>query len=106
MAESLTAEQIAERRTNLRAFRASLGMTDDSEFTTTLLIQEEWLATVDELQGFVRDAQIIRGLRLHRCFVARWLVDRAESACKDFAALKVEDYCAPCYLRAIHEGAE
>lgn len=99
MAESLTAEQIEERRTNLRAFRKLLEMDDDSQLTTTLLMQEEWLATVDELQGYVQDAQRIRGLRLQRC-----LRDAGALAldCQDCYS-DIAEYCASCYLRAIHK---
>ena len=101
MAESLSAEQIAERRTNLYAFRHSIGMDDDSELTTTLRMQEEWLATVDELEGYARDALTLRGLRTRRClFVARQGV-----ACTGYWADK-EDFCAPCYMRAIHLTSE
>ena len=104
MAEPLTAEQIAERRSNMRAFRRLLEMTDDTEFNTTLLMQEEWLATVDELQGFVRDAHIIRGLRLLKCLGER------EMECPTYWGTGLAHvkrlYCAPCYLRAIHEERE
>ena len=50
MVEILSAEQIAERRANLHAFRHTIGMGDEDALTTTLHMQEQWLATVDELQ--------------------------------------------------------
>ncbi|KKL50261.1 hypothetical protein LCGC14_2307300, partial [marine sediment metagenome] len=104
MAESLNAEQIEERRTNLHGFRHSIGMVDDSELTTTLLMQEEWLATVDELEGYARDAHIIRGLRTRKCLLRGFLneMGEGENDCTDYWKDK-RLYCGPCYLRAIHE---
>lgn len=98
MAESLSTEQIEERRTNLRAFRTLLMMEDDSHLTTTLLMQEEWLATVDELQTYVRDAHIIRGLRTRKCLRGTGGLALECQDCYD----DIAEYCAPCYLRAIH----
>lgn len=113
MAESLSAEQIEERRTNLRAFRAPLMMVDDSELTTTLLMQEEWLATIDaseahtagitkQLRGYARDAHTLRGLRTRKCLLSDTI--SVGETCTDFWRDK-KLYCAPCYLRAIHEPA-
>ena len=103
MAESLSAEQLEERRTNLYAFRHVLGMVDASELTTTLRIQEEWLATVDELQEFVedvaQDAYILRGLRTRKCLLSDML---GGDACTDYWE-RTDLYCASCYLRAIHK---
>ena len=113
MAESLSAEQIAERRTNLYAFRHTIGMGDEDELTTTLLMQEEWLATVDaseahiagiikQLRGYARDAHIIRGLRLQKCSLSDVL---GGGTCVDHWK-KTSLYCAPCYMRAVHEPTE
>ncbi len=103
MAESLTAEQLEERRTNLRAFRKLLEMDDDSELTTTLLMQEEWLATVDALQTYVgdlvQDAYTLRGLRTRKCFGPTGGLALECSDCYD----DIKEYCALCYLRAIHK---
>ena len=109
MAESLSAEQIEERRINLRGFRYLLEMKDDDHLTTTLLMQEEWLATVDDseahiagiikqLQGYARDAHIIRGLRTRKCLLSDML---GEGDCTGFWK-NSRMYCAPCYLRATH----
>ncbi|KKM65168.1 hypothetical protein LCGC14_1494060 [marine sediment metagenome] len=98
MAESLSAEKIAAARANLYAFRYSIGMVDDSELTTTLLMQEEWLATVDELQGYVRDALTLRGIRTRKCLLSDNL---GGNDCTDFWK-NTSLYCAPCYTRAIH----
>ena len=102
MAESLSAEQIAERRTNLRAFRKMLEMDDDADLTTTLIMQEEWLATVDELQNYVadlvQDAYTLRGLRTRKCLLSDAL---GGNDCTDFWK-NTNLYCAPCYTRAIH----
>lgn len=51
MSEPLTDEQLRKRRENLKWFRARLDMNDDTLLDTTLLMQEEWLATVDTLQA-------------------------------------------------------
>ena len=99
MAESLNAEQIAERRTNLRAFRTLLEMEDDDQLTTTLLMQEEWLATVDGLQGYARDALTLRGLRTRKCLLS---VALGGGTCVDHW-VDTSLHCAPCYLRAIHK---
>ena len=104
MAESLSAEQLEERRTNLRAFRKMLEMDDDADLTTTLIMQEEWLATVDELQTYVRDAYILRGLRTRTCLLRGFLNEMGEG--EDDCTDVWKDnrlYCAPCYLRATHE---
>ena len=53
MALPLTDQKLEERRQNLKTFRDKFGMDDDTELTTTLLMQEEWLATVDRLQGYL-----------------------------------------------------
>ena len=111
MAKSLSAEQIAERRTNLRAFRKMLEMDDDADLTTTLIMQEEWLATVDELeahiagvikqlQGYARDAHTLRGLRTRKCLGPTGGLALACEDCYEHLA----DYCAPCYMRAIHKS--
>jgi len=97
MAESLSAEQIEERRTNLRAFRHVLGMVDASELTTTLLIQEGWLATVDELQTHVQDAYLLRGLRTRKCLRG---TGGLALVCEDCYG-DIAEYCAPCYLRRL-----
>ena len=100
MAESLSAEQIEERRKNLAFIRENMPSDPDGDhmFTTTLLMQEEWLATVDELQTYVRDAHIIRGLRTQKCLGPTGGLALACEDCYEHLA----DYCAPCYLRAIH----
>ena len=100
MAESLSAEQLEERRTNLRAFRKMLEMDDDADLTTTLIMQEEWLATVDELQGYVRDALTLRGIRTRKCLLSDSL---GGGNCTDFWK-NINLYCAPCYMRAIHKS--
>lgn len=53
MAKSLSPEQIEERRANLAYIRENvLGeVFGDHTFTTTLIMQEEWLATADKLQA-------------------------------------------------------
>ena len=114
MAERLNAEQIAERRSNLRAFRTLLNMTGDSELTTTLLMQEEWLATVDaseahiagvtkQLQRYDYDAHTIRGLRTRKCLISGFVneMGKRDDDCTDFWRDN-RLYCAPCYLRSIH----
>ena len=59
-ARRLTAEQVEERRTNLRAFRKELEMEGDQTFNTTLQMQEEWLATVDAL--LARERELVAAL--------------------------------------------
>ena len=61
-ARRLTAEQVEERRTNLRAFRKELEMEGDQTFNTTLQMQEEWLATVDAL--LARERELVAALKL------------------------------------------
>lgn len=142
MAESLDAEQIEERRKNLSFIRETIvdmgaGVFDDYLFTTTLVMQEEWLATVDALKlenaewereytalsrswdglhqdhdaaraavenwkeanESQRDANILRGLRLRECLKGTGGLALECQDCYD----DVEEYCAPCYLRATHK---
>lgn len=57
-AKSLSPEQVEERRRNLAFIRENvvLNVLGDHLFTTTLVMQEEWLATVDEAQASHRAA--------------------------------------------------
>lgn len=70
MAEPLTDGKLAQRRQNLAKFR-EIGMEGESQLTTNLEMQEEWLATVD-----ARDKRIEALL---------WLVGEKDRALGPFA---------------------
>ena len=50
----LTNKQLEERRKNLKLFREEVGMSDESTLHTTLLMQEEWLATIDAYKELLK----------------------------------------------------
>ena len=67
----MTVEQIEERRSNLAFIRenAPLNELDDHTFTTTLKMQEEWLATIDAARltiAAVRASAVLSVCRIHR----------------------------------------
>lgn len=68
MVEPLTAEELEERRRNLAWFRQEAGMNDNTILDTNLLIQEQWLATIDaERQRAERAEAQVEAIRHEGC---------------------------------------
>lgn len=91
----LTDEKLAERRSNLAAFR-EMGMEDDSTLATNLIMQEEWLATIDAQAKHITDLE--------------WLVGEKDGSircqlggrgCADYKSYPKEQWCDFCRAFAL-----
>ena len=72
-ARRLLEEQIEERRKNLAFIRENAALLENGDylFTTTLLMQEQWLAIVDALRA--RERELVAALGKIRAECAGWL---------------------------------